>query len=256
MRLLGLTLFDFKNLVRIKALWAYAFFLWAVGGVFLYLSGDETKVLLSLLSITLLIVPLVSVLFSITHLYDSANFIKLLLSQPVKRSEVLLGKFLALSVFLSFLFLLGVLPAVLRFRGEAFLLLVLSGFFLTFIYTALAFLIGVFFEEKARGVSVALILWLYTALIHDGFILSVIYLFGDYPLERVVIGLTLVNPVDLARLLVVLRTDVAALMGLSEAVFKEFFGSGFGSFLSALSLILWAIVPLLLALWRFRRKDL
>ena len=44
-------------------------------------------------------------------------------------------------------------------------------------------------------------------------------LFADYPIERPMLGLMLANPVDLARVVLLLRFDVSALMGYTGAVF-------------------------------------
>jgi len=105
-------------------------------------------------------------------------------------------------------------------------------------------------------VSLSLALWLYFALLHDGLILTIIYIFKDYPLEKIVLILTILSPIDLARLIVILNLDVAALMGISGAVFKELLGSFTGILFSLFLLTLWFIVPLYLALLFFRRKDL
>ncbi|HID66303.1 MAG TPA: hypothetical protein EYP32_05685 [Aquificaceae bacterium] len=255
-KIFKLALFDLKDLSRIKWLWLYFIFLFAGNLFFVYLSQDFAKVLLSLLSITLLIVPLIAGFFGITYFYDSRNFIKLLLSQPIKRTELLLGKYLALSLFLSFLFFVGSFVPLVRFISFELILLEVSGIFLTFTFTALSFLIGVVLEEKAKGVSLSLALWLYFALLHDGLILTIIYIFKDYPLEKIVLILTILSPIDLARLIVILNLDVAALMGISGAVFKELLGSFTGILFSLFLLTLWFIVPLYLALLFFRRKDL
>lgn len=252
---------DLKNLLRIKWLWFYLLSL--VGGtfLFLYMSDDLAKVVLSLLNVTLLIVPLVTAFFAITYFYDSRNFMKFLLTQPVSRKSVFLGKFFSLSSFMSMLYLLGVTTPLLgRLLGSEdrglLVTLIVAGALLSFLFSSLAFLVGVVFEDRAKGVSFLLGLWLYLALLHDGLILTVIYVFREYPLERVVLVLTLLNPVDLARLFVVLNLDIAALMGVSGAIFKEFFGSGIGMLVVAVSMLVWIAVPTALSLFLFKKKDL
>ena len=51
---------------------------------------------------------------------------------------------------------------------------------------------------------------------------------SDYPLELPLLGLTLLNPVDLGRVLLLLQFDNAALLGYTGAVFERFFGSALG----------------------------
>ena len=64
------------------------------------------------------------------------------------------------------------------------------------------------------------------------------------------------NPIDLSRIIVLLRLDVSALMGYTGAVFKDFFGTTLGFGVALLALSLWAIVPLLISTKKFRTKDL
>ncbi len=255
-----LILSELKTLSRIKWLWFY-FFLLIVGSfLFNYLGQDETKVLISLLSVSLLVVPLVAAFFGITYFYDSRNFLEFLISQPIGRGKLFLSRFLSLNIFLATLYLISALspflPRILHFREiGTLLLLILSGIFLTLIFTAIAFLVGLIVEEKAKGVSLILGLWLYMTFLHDGVILTVVYIFKDYPLEKVVLFLTLLNPVDLARVLVILNLDIAAIMGLTGSVFKQLLGSWLGITLSLTSLSLWFLVPFLLSLILFKKKD-
>ena len=66
---------------------------------------------------------------------------------------------------------------------------------------------------------------------------------------------SLLNPVDLARVLMLLSVDVAALMGYTGAVFERFFGSGLGLALAGGALLTWTVAPFLLGLRGFARKD-
>lgn len=253
--------FELKNLTRIKWLWLYFLFLILGSFLFNYLGEDETKVLISLLSISLLVVPLVAAFFGITYFYDGRNFLEFLLSQPVGRVRLLLVRYISLNLFLSGLYIISAIspfvPDFLNFREKGtLLLLILSGVLLSLVFTALAFLIGLVVEEKAKGVSLILGIWLYLTFLHDGLILSVVYIFKDYPLEKVVLLLTLLNPVDLARVLVILNLDIAAIMGLTGSVFKEILGSWLGITLSVLSLGLWFVIPFSLSLYLFKKKDL
>jgi Cu-processing system permease protein len=70
------------------------------------------------------------------------------------------------------------------------------------------------------------------------------------------IGVSMLSPVDLARILILLQMDVSAMLGYTGAVFKEFFGSGIGVVLASVFLVLWIAVPFSLSLRKFSRKDL
>ena len=133
--------------------------------------------------------------------------------------------------------------------------LVAAGVLLTFVFTSVAFLAGVHFEDRAKGLGFALLVWFCCAVLYDGLILLVATMFRDYPLEPALLALTVLNPVDLARVLLLLTLDAAALMGYTGAVFGRFFGSALGIAAAAAALLLWTAVPFLLGLRGFNRKD-
>jgi Cu-processing system permease protein len=97
-------------------------------------------------------------------------------------------------------------------------------------------------------------LWLVLALLYDGLVLLAVALLADYPVERAMLGAMLANPVDLARVVLLLQFDVAALLGYTGAVFARFFG-GAGLLVAAAALLAWIAVPLAAGARAFRRKD-
>ncbi len=68
-------------------------------------------------------------------------------------------------------------------------------------------------------------------------------------------SLMFVNPIDLARIFVVMKMDIAVLMGYTGAVFKEFLYGNLGNILSIASLLLWITVPSVAGYLAFRRKN-
>ena len=94
------------------------------------------------------------------------------------------------------------------------------------------------------------------ALIYDGLVLAIIFTFSDYPLEKITLMLTSLNPVDLARIFIMLKMDISALMGYTGATYKEFFGSSSGTLYTLFIMLLWVAVPLFFAVRAFKRKDM
>ncbi len=129
------------------------------------------------------------------------------------------------------------------------------GVLLTLAFTAVAFLVSLLFEDRATGLGVAILLWLAATALYDAFLVFVVTAFADYPLETPLIGLTLLNPVDLGRVLLILQLDTAALMGYTGAVFERFFGSMLGVAIAASALTAWTVLPFGLGFTRFRAKD-
>ena len=99
-------------------------------------------------------------------------------------------------------------------------------------------------------------LWLYFALLFDGLVLFILFQFSDYPLEKVVVFISALNPIDLGRILILLRLDVSALMGYTGAVFKDFFGTSLGMAVAFITLLLWCIIPVGWSVIKFKKKDL
>ncbi|HRF25213.1 MAG TPA: ABC transporter permease subunit, partial [Chitinophagaceae bacterium] len=154
-------------------------------------------------------------------------------------------------------FLIGVGIPVLLFSFNATgMALLLTGFLLTLVFTSLAFLASVKARDKARGIGIALLLWFYFALIYDGLVMLILFNFSDYPLEKITLLLTALNPIDLARVFIMLKMDVSALMGVTSALYKDFFGNITGILFTTGIMLLWAIIPLWLAVRGFKRKDI
>jgi Cu-processing system permease protein len=205
----------------------------------------------------LFVVPLISIVFGTIHYYNSREFIELLLAQPIRRNAIFLGQYAGLSLSLAGALGLGLgLPVVLLDPSLPSFLLLLVAVLETFIFTGLAFLASVRSRDKARGIGLALMLWFYFSILYDGLILLVLFYFSDYPLEKPVLALTALNPVDLSRILVLLKLDTSALMGYTGALYQKFFGSMLGVAWSFGLLILWWMLPLGIALRAFKRKDL
>jgi Cu-processing system permease protein len=221
------------------------------------LDSDSGKVVLSLLNIVLMVVPLVSIVFSTIHFFNSYEFIELMLAQPVKRSTVFLGEYIAVASSLCFAYLAGVgIPVLMFGMNQSAATLLFTGAMLTLVFVSLAFLASVLTRDKAKGIGIALLFWFYFSLIYDGLLLWIVYSFSDYPLEKVTLVLIAFNPVDLARIIMLLQLDISALMGYTGAFYQEFFGSIMGASCSIVALLVWIVLPIALAQRIFNRKDL
>lgn len=247
----------FYDLLRTRFVLLYTLLLLVSTVVLFQFDSDPGKIILSLLNIVLMVVPLVSVVFTTIHFFNSYEFIELMLAQPVNRRVIFLSEFLALASSLCLAYLIGVgIPIVAygAFSGGPTLLF--SGLMLTLVFVALAFLASVLTRDKAKAIGLALLFWFYFSLIYDGLLLWVIFAFSDYPLEKVTLALVALNPVDLARIIMLLKLDISALMGYTGAFYKNFFGSYWGMLFSTSVLLVWVTVPLWLATRIFAKKDL
>jgi Cu-processing system permease protein len=255
--MLKLTQYVLYDILRSKVVLGYTFFLFMVSMSLFQLEENQSKAILSLMNIVLIVVPLISMIFTTIHYYNSYEFIELMLSQPLSRSRILLSEFGGVSLSLLTAFFLGVgLPVLFFAFDRTGIALLFTGCALTLVFTSTAFLASVQARDKARGIGSVLLLWFYFALIYDGLVLLVLFSFSDYPMEKFTLLLSALNPIDLARIFIMLQMDVSALMGYTGALYKDFFGNGTGILFTLGIMLLWILIPLALAFRAFKRKDL
>lgn len=253
-RIIKYVLYD---ILRTRFILFYTLFLLLCAVGMYQLDSDTSKVVLSLMNILLIVVPLVSIVFTTIHFYNSYEFIEMMLAQPVNRTVVFLSQYVAVAISLSLAYLIGLGGPMLFYGADpSGITLIYSGVALTLVFVSLAFLSAVLTRDKAKAIGVALLFWFYFSLIFDAFVLWILYTFSDYPLEKVTVGLIALNPVDLARILMILQLDVSALMGYTGAFFKDFFGGDLGFLFASGVLLIWIFAPIYAALRIFRHKDL
>lgn len=244
------------DIFRSKWLLIYTLILFLFTEGLLYFSGNETKTILSVLSVMLYLIPLVSIIFSSMHYYNSREFIEMLLTQPLRRSSVYWGEYFSISLSLSAGFIVGVvLPLLFNGISAVLAFIFMSGLLLNFIFTGLALLISVAFDEKLRGMGFLVALWLFFTVLYDGLVLLMYFTFSDYPLEKITLLVTALNPVDITRVMVLMNLEISALFGYTGANFQKFFGTASGIGISLLIMLLWVLVPALSALRKFGRKN-
>ena len=245
------------DILRSKVLIAYTLFLLAVSLALFSLETDGAKSVVSLLSIVLIIVPLISVVFTTTYFYNAYEFIELLVAQPLSRNTILLGEFAGVSVSMLAAFLIGVgVPVMVYSPNATGAVLLLSGMVLTLSFISIAFFASVAMRDKAKGIGMSLMLWFYFAVIYDAIVLGILFSFSDYPLDKAVIALASLNPIDMARIMVLMKLDISALMGFTGTVYKQFFGSSLGLVYTLGIMLVWIILPLAVSVRIFKKKNL
>lgn len=253
--------FECRDVVRSRWLIGYTLFFLVLSDALMRVSDSTLKAALSLTNVTLFIVPLVSLIFGTMYLYNAREFTELLLAQPVARKQMFVGMYLGLALPSAAAFLVGIGAPVLlhgvddSVAGGALLMLGAVGVALTWIFLALGLLISVRLNDRVRGLGAALAVWLLAAVVYDGMVLLIATIFAGHRLEGPMLAMMVANPVDLGRVVLLLRFDAGALMGYTGAVFERFFGAAVGSVVGALALFAWVAAPLAWAMAIFRRKD-
>ncbi len=252
--------FEFSNALRSKWIIFYFSFFVLLSFLLFNFESESGKAVLSLMNVVLIIIPLVSIIFGTMYVYNSNDYIQMVLCQPLDRRSLYFGLYLGNAIPLALSFAAGVLIGFL-FSGidpagvTPVLILTINGFVLTLIFTSIAFLTAIRFTDKAKGLGASLIIWLMLAVVYDGLILFVTYFFRDYPIENIILAISLINPIDLARIFFILDFNISALMGYTGALFNKFFGTSLGVIVSISLMIVWFIIPFLLGLRSFNKKD-
>lgn len=114
----------------------------------------------------------------------------------------------------------------------------LTGVTLTWVFVALSSALMLFSPEKIKSIGLGLTVWFALAVLYDGVVLALVYWFSNYPIEPFVVPFACLNPLDMARIVVLLQFDTAALMGYTGAVYQQLFSTGLGIFIAAGVLLL------------------
>ena len=247
----------------LRSRWSYVYFAFylLLGFVLLFLNNDVNKAVITLMNIIIVLTPLIGTIFGIMYYYNSKEFTELLLAQPIKRSKIFMGQYIGISLSLSLSLVLGLgIPFIAYglFKSTAifdFTLLLTIGAFLNFIFVALSYNISLSTENKIKGFGYAILMWLFLAVIYDGLFLISLIVFNEYPLDKFSLAATMFNPIDLSRILILLKLDISVLLGYTGAVFKDFFGTVMGMVSSMVVLTLWVLIPVLNIIRKSNKKD-
>ena len=242
----------------LRSRWSYVYFMFYIMLSFslFFLNNDIDKAVITLMNVIVVLTPLIGTIFGVMYYYNSKEFTELLLAQPIKRSKIFMGQYLGISLSLTMSLVFGIgIPFILYglFKSAAvfdFTLLLVVGAFLNFIFVALSYNIALSINNKIKGFGYAILMWLIFAVIYDAVFMGLLIHFNDYPLDKFTLVATMLNPIDLSRILILLKLDASALLGYTGAFLQRFFGTNMGSLVSMSALMIWIALPI----WRIKRK--
>lgn len=249
-----------RDVARSRWLIAYTAFFALATLALLEFSDSSAKAMLSLVNVVLLIVPLTNVVFGTMYLQSSREFVELLLAQPIRRRQLYTGLMMGLATPISLAVVVGIIGPM-AFRGSsaqtvaAGALLALLAAALGAVFTGFAAVVAYGIEDRVRGIVAAITTWLMLAVVYDAVVIMVATRLAEYPIERPMLVAMFANPIDLARLVMLTRFDVAALLGYTGALFRSFLGGATGTLVAIVVISLWATVPALFGARLFHRKD-
>lgn len=250
-----------RETLRSRWLIALVLGLIALGELLLRFGGGGPTTLVSLLDVAIIVTPLAGLVVGTMQLHHGREMTELLLAQPVTRGKLFVVLYLGSALPLALALAIGLL-APFAWHGvltgpEGLRLLALATIAgaLAFITTAIAFVIAMRVDDRVRALSIALAAWCVTAIVWDGLVLLVALLFGEHPIEIPLMVMLALNPVDIGRVLLLLGSDAAALLGYTGAMLARLLGTATGRLVLMAVLTIWLVVPCLVARHVFQRKD-
>lgn len=221
--------------------------------------------IVSLATLAVFLIPLIALLLAYDAIVgeEERGTLLLLLSYPVSRTELVLGKLLGHAAILGGSTVLGfgaaaVIIAVLADGADVaeltygFGLFIGSALLLGWVFLGVAYLISAVASEKARAAGLALVVWFLVVLVYDLALLAVLAGTGGAVPPGLFQTLMLLNPTDVFRLVNLTGFEAAGehagLAGIADETFPVAVLLGV--------LAVWVVIPVLLTLWRFQRRRL
>jgi len=213
----------------------------------------------SLVSLVIYLIPLITLILGFDAIVGERErgSLDLLLSLPITRLELILGKFLGLSGALAFATVagFGLAGIAMASQLDAHALLNYAGFILSSVLLGMAFLslavmISVFAADRAGASGLAIATWFFFVLVFDLLLLGALVATGGHYGGAMFPYLLLLNPADVFRVLNIFSLDdVRTLYGLAT-VFPDELAN---PWLLGGIMWMWIAAPLAVALWRFKR---
>lgn len=212
----------------------------------------------SLVSLVIYLIPLIALLLGFDAIVGERErgSLDLLLSLPITRLELLLGKYLGLAAALTLSTVAGfALVATLLFQRFSwgglyhYFGFVLSSVLLGLAFLSLALLLSVLARDRTRASGLAIALWFALVLVFDLMLLGLLVASGGELGGDAFAYLLLLNPSDIFRILNVFSLeDVRRLYGLASII-PPALGN---AWLMGGAMLAWIVGPLAIASWRFR----
>lgn len=221
--------------------------------------------LASLASLSVYLLPLVALMLAFDALVGESErgTLLLLLSYPVARWQVVLGKFLGHGLILWVAILIGYggTGLLLQWQGgadadswRAYLAMMGSSWLLGAAFVALGYLVSVVVRERATAAGLAVALWLAFVVLYDLVLLGMLLADTRQRLAAdTLAALMLASPTDVYRIfnltgseginVIAGMAEASAAVGVSPAILLGLLGA-------------WVVVPLALTVLRLQRQEL
>jgi len=221
-----------------------------------------SSTMISLASLAVFLIPLIALMIAYNAFvgeYEQGTML-LLLTYPISRYQMLFGKLLGQGSIITIAAILGFGSAAISILItsdadqteviKSFSGFILSAVLLGWVFISIAYVISLLANEKSRAAGLALIIWFVFVLVFDLVLLAVLVTSkGD--LSNQLIGyLFYFNPTDIFRLMNYHIAGASELGGALQIAQQTSFSN------LIIALILWILIPLGLASYLFKKRDI
>lgn len=271
-KILTLAVKEFRDGLRNKWVGGATLLLAALGFALTFLGSSPSGLLgvkplavtvVSISSLTIFLVPLIALLLGYDAIVGEAErgCLLLLLTYPLSRLELIVGKFLGHAAILAFATLIGYgaagVAAALTGSGDAeswraFSGLLFSSVLLGLSFLALAYLVSVLAAERSTAAGVAVGVWLLSVIVYDLALMGALIASKGRAGGEVFPYLLLLNPADAYRLFNLTAFEnvrrISGMAGLAAS-------AHFAPVTLILALLAWIVTPLCAAIAIFARRE-
>lgn len=212
----------------------------------------------SLVSLVIYLVPLIALILG----YDTVvgekerGSLELLLSMPITRIEILLGKYLGLGAALASSTVIGfgagLLPLMSHLGANDlyhYAGFVLSATLMGLAFLSMALLVSVVSQDRVRASGAALAMWFFFVLIFDLLLMGALVTSHGNLGSNVFAALLMLNPADVFRLLNIFSSpELQSMYGLATVMPANLTNP----MVLGTIMLGWIVGPFLLANWRFK----
>jgi len=225
---------------------------------------DFTRTSASIINLGGFLIPLFALLLGVFSFLTHREYLEIMVTQPISRSQVLGGKYLGLVMTVVAASALGFgLPGVivaLTIGAEGagrYLVVVLYSCLLAIVFAGISVLISLLAKRRQVALGIAIGVWILFEILYGVLMLSTtLYLSPGVLKTTLLLGL-FGNPIDIARVLSLLQVGGPHLFGPAGATLIKLTGSAtLATAWGVLGLLVWIAAPLLISMRIFKKQDL
>jgi len=225
---------------------------------------DFIRTSASLVNLGGFLLPLFALLLGVFSFLTHREYLEILATQPVARSRILVGRYLGLLLSVLAAAVLGfglpgvVIALTIGVEGAgAYLLVVAYSCLLAAVFAGVSVLVALLAGRRPVALAAAIAIWIFYELVYGLLMLATTLYLPASIVKTVLLAGLAGNPIDVVRVLSLLQVGGPELYGPAGATLIKLTGSVATTTAIGLAAVAaWIVVPLLVAVWVFKKQDL